>query len=719
MKRPLCVVGITALVSLFLLCQADNVYLTMGICALFSVLFAVSIRFKFKLKTALLPTVFASVTAVCLLLFVFSALNYYPALSFVQTNGEITATVTQYPTLDNNRYHCIAKIKNEKSNRSFKIRLSFSRSSYYDDDFESKISSLQPGDTVSFVGTVYKLGGENKDAENSFKSKGIFLGAYPTGEVSVLKAQKMSLLSVLKLERRKTINQLLTFFDSETASIGISVLLGEKSYLSNETYENFQNAGVAHIMAVSGLHLSVWILFIMRIIEKAGLDKRKWALFLMAFTSLIMCFAMFSGSVLRAGLMMFLYLLSFVLRQNADSLNSLGFSAVVILLINPYASLNVSFILSFVSTLSIIVVAVPLCEKSDRYFEKLTNTYVRRFVSAVFASLFISFSVSVFTAPFVSLYFGKISLLSPLTNLLFLPAVTPLIVSFGLFIMFYFVPVLSDVLHLCAEVLLNYCRAVVLRLSSWDRAVIHFEKETTLILFAGFAVLCCLLFAYRKHKTRTLAFITAVFVFSFAIFSFSFDYVTKSKNVKICVSDVSDGLCVSVSQKGKSVLLFCECESYYSSFACDEVSNAVLAVVPNSEQASTALLSRYEPQTVAADEMQYLTKALRDANVEEFSEYTFCDVTVKLDGETVFIEAFGRTVAVTKEESTDADVIITNNEAYALDIDEKSVIILSGEYFCENAFSTGEYGDITINISKNAQVCVKGENSWQHLMKSS
>ncbi|MGN0467558.1 MAG: ComEC/Rec2 family competence protein [Acutalibacteraceae bacterium] len=718
MKRPLCVIGCVLFCSLFVLCEADSVFFAVilcGLCAFATVVYAV---FKKKKSLALL-TAILTVSASCVVFLSAEVVSYYPALSLVSNKTEITATVTDYPVKSGNRYKCMAKISLPDSIRKAKIRLSLPASSKYSDD-EQAASELKPGDTVSFRGNIYKLGSSLKSAEQSFKSKKVFIGAYPTSKVSVVKADKIPLKYTLKHERQKVINQLLSAYDSDTAGIGISVLLGDKTYLNDEIYSDFRNAGVSHIMAVSGLHLSVWVMFLLNLAGFFGLDKKKTSLFLMIFVFVIMSVTCFSGSVVRAGIMMLLYLFGFLIGERPDALNSLGFSAIVFLLANPFSAVDISFVLSFVSTVAVVTVGTSLCDYFVKVIEKRQMPdFVKKFLSTVISCICISVSVSVFTFPITVFFFGKISLVSVFTNLLFLPVVTPMIVCFGLYVMFYFLPVLSDVFFFLSRILSLYCRSICGFIASWKHSTISFDKMSMPFLFCIFAVLFALVYYALKKKQKTIGVLTAAAVFLGCFCVAEYDYIYSSQHVCITVYNVGTNLCVGLSQGKETILLFAESDDYHAQFILDEAENVTNVILPLDDDSNVCYELVHESEEITANENLKNQLDLFSENVSLLSsEINFKDSKLYVQDGAVYIQAFGVTAAVTKEKAQTSDIIITDNAETALDNQKNCSIIFSSQSFNDEWITTAQNSDIKIYISKNGKYFAKGENSWRNLMKS-
>lgn len=427
MRRPLAVIGITLFFSLLVFGTVTDTALLLCLEAIVSAAFMLSLCFKKTRQNMTLPAVFAVAVIACLLFLCFEN-TYHKALTFSGTNRKIEATVCEYPEFkkEYGRFYCVAQIQTLDGERvKGKIRLSFSEAK---DGLDAK--ALSPGDKITFDGYVYKIGQDITDIVQYFKSQGIYLGTYSVKNMKIEEG-KIKPIHYYSGKLKESIGKRLSFdFDADVAGILFSVLTGSKDYLKDEVYEKYQQSGTAHIMAVSGLHLSIAVLLLKALLERIRkITPAVKSLLLLLLVLFIMTLADFSGSVKRAGIMMTLYILSESFSRKSDSLNNLGFAASVILLINPFAVFDVSFMLSFLCTLSIICIAVPLINLIVSRYSLFSR---HSLLKAALSSIVISVSVMVFTSPAVLISFGSVSLVSPLTNLLIIPAV-PFIIGFAVF----------------------------------------------------------------------------------------------------------------------------------------------------------------------------------------------------------------------------------------------------------------------------------------------
>ena len=219
--------------------------------------------------------------------------------------------------------------------------------------------------------------------------------------------------------------------------------------LSEDLTDSFRRVGTSHMLAISGLHLSLISQMLFLVLKRLfrrrlrgegllGLDALP-AFITVVFVLFYMALTNWSVGVVRAGIMMIVCHLGLLLGRKGDALNSLGLAALFLLLPDPHVVLNLSFLLSFSATLGLVTLSSPLTvwiyRRLQRFLRwirlwKLTrlSSGIARYLSSSFG---VSCAASVLTLPFVLLFFGNFPLISPLANLLSVP-LAPYIIVGGL-----------------------------------------------------------------------------------------------------------------------------------------------------------------------------------------------------------------------------------------------------------------------------------------------
>lgn len=227
-------------------------------------------------------------------------------------------------------------------------------------------------------------------------------------------------------------------FSGETAGFLFALTTGNRELLSESLEEQLSATGLSHVVAASGLH--VHLLFSVLCLLPVG---RRWrGLVLLPFLLLFAAIAGFTPSICRAALMEGIFLLGPLFDREADGLTSLSLALALLLGQNIYAAASVSLQLSFAAMFGLRVVCPAL---GRRLREGACSGWKYRILSSLTTTL----GANVFTLPLVLRYFGTVSLLSPLSNLVvlwLLPALLPMALLGGL--LGWLCPVLGQLLAL-------------------------------------------------------------------------------------------------------------------------------------------------------------------------------------------------------------------------------------------------------------------------------
>lgn len=201
-------------------------------------------------------------------------------------------------------------------------------------------------------------------------------------------------------------------FTGDEGAVIRAMTVGDKNGMSKSLRQQFSSAGVSHVLALSGFHLSVIYMILDFFIITALMPVAwKWmsTLFIVA---CIVSYVMIAGappSLVRAVIMYSIMLATRMFLRKVHPLDSLVFSAAVMLIADPLLLFSVSFQLSFLSMFGLITVS-----RSVYGVMKTTNVILRKIVASVSSTVV----CSVFTLPLVAFYFGVIPTLSIVSNLL-------------------------------------------------------------------------------------------------------------------------------------------------------------------------------------------------------------------------------------------------------------------------------------------------------------
>lgn len=289
--------------------------------------------------------------------------------------------------------------------------------------------NIQPGNRISFKGIFSQARSIRNPGEFDYKkhllSKGIngIIVSYQDSSYIVLSRETNFYLNLI-FKVRKYLDEIIhKTHNKQTAGLLRGLLLADRSEIDYETKQNFINAGVIHILAVSGLHVGYVLLFFVVVFGRFNLYLR--SVFIIAGIFSFMLITGVPASVFRATLMASIIIIAFLTNRSTNLLNSIALSAVIILTIQPQQIFNSGFQLSY-SAVSAIALIYPIIQREICQI-KIQNEIVKKILLFIGVSL----SAQIGTLHFTVAYFNKISLIALLANLIVIP-LAALIVGLGI-----------------------------------------------------------------------------------------------------------------------------------------------------------------------------------------------------------------------------------------------------------------------------------------------
>ncbi len=200
--------------------------------------------------------------------------------------------------------------------------------------------------------------------------------------------------------------------DRETAAVIYAMLTGDTGEISGGTLKAFRYGGIAHIFAVSGLHIGVIFGSLTAVFKKIGLNRFVSAVIRIVFIVLYAGMCNFSPSSVRAVTMCSVSAAASCLYRKYDMWNSLSLAAIILFMINPFYLFDAGFVLSFSAMLGITLIS--------HSFKKALRFLPRK----IKESLSVGFSAQIGTMPAMLVTFGYISAAGLILNLVFIPVIS-------------------------------------------------------------------------------------------------------------------------------------------------------------------------------------------------------------------------------------------------------------------------------------------------------
>ena len=282
------------------------------------------------------------------------------------------------------------------------------------------LSMYQDGELS--VGTNIRFQGEMQEISGTYeiyqKADGIFLSA-ETEDFEVIDASQEEALTPIEKIRLYLKNNFEAYLSEKCAGFASALMMGDRENLDNGIKHAYSRLGISHILAVSGLHLTIVIGGLGWLLTQFHIPKKIRNLILIAGACFFACVCGLSASIVRATIMLIFFCLADIVGERQDSSTSLFFAIFLIVCVCPNAVYDVGMWLSFLATLGILAVMPVLSVLAPNRKNKF---YRIRKIGFYFVSLIcVSFAAIFFTLPVIWIAFGGISLFAPIANLIFVP----------------------------------------------------------------------------------------------------------------------------------------------------------------------------------------------------------------------------------------------------------------------------------------------------------
>jgi len=463
-----------------------------------------------------------------------------PARAMDGQTVSITAEATDFSF--DSEYGITVDAKTTLGDRLYNIRM------YLD-----QTEPVSPGMVIEGMFQLrYTASGGSREATYHSGDGTLFL-AYQRGEHLITDPGSSDIRHLPAYLRANILQLLSKLFPEDTLPFAKALLMGDTTDLDYKTDTELSLSGIRHVAAVSGLHVS--ILFSMIYLFSG---RRRGMTVLMGIPLLLLFAAMagFSASIVRASVMQFLMLFALLLKKEYDPPTALSFAALVMLMINPLVITSVGFQLSVGSVAGIFLFSGRIRGwlLDPHRFGKYRGI-LGKLCSKFSASVSVSMSAMIFTAPLSAMYFGTVSLVSPLTNLLCLWVVTALFCGI-------------IIACIIGAILLPFGQAIAWVLSWAVRYILgiaHFVSQlpmsavfTESVYIAIWLLFCYILlsvFLLSKEKRPVVLGCCAVIGLCTALLASWLEPLTDEYRVTIL--DVGQGQCILLQSEGKTYMVDC------------------------------------------------------------------------------------------------------------------------------------------------------------------
>ncbi|MCC8182252.1 MAG: DNA internalization-related competence protein ComEC/Rec2 [Clostridiales bacterium] len=402
-------------------------------------------------------------------------------------------------------------------------------------------ADIRPGDTVTADVTFQTAREDEEIWALSNYADGVWLAGSASDAV-VSHAEQTPITLLPRIWARSLRNSLNDLFPEESAGFLLALTTGQRSGLTDELDDALTRTGLRHIVAASGLHVSLLTTALFLLLP--GSRKAK-GLILLPALALFGAVTGFSPSVCRAIVMQAILLLAPVLERQEDAPTSLALALALILAVNPYAVASVSLQLSFAAMLGILTVCphirVDAGNRAQRYLRQ---------------GLAFTVGANCFALPLVLYYFRGFSLLTPLSNLAvawLLPLLLPLGMVCG--ILGTVCPGAAAVLAIPTGFLTQLVIRLIDLLAEIPNALLP-ASHPVCLAWVGLCYLLGILLLSGRCSRRTGYFSLGLLLCALAV-CFHVSALPDGDTLTVDLLDVGQGQCILVSAGEMTAVIDC------------------------------------------------------------------------------------------------------------------------------------------------------------------
>lgn len=480
------------------------------------------------------------------------------ALPYDGRTEELNAQALDYPQQYESYGRVEVKLLNEELSPLHAIL-------YADGD---ALEGVEPGDRLKCTAKLKRADLRYGERYDSYLARDIYLTANAKSELQT-ESGGFSLRFLPVRLNRLLVDRIDRLFPADASAFMKSLMLGDKSdlYADNGLYLSMNRAGLLHVVAVSGMHIA----FLVGLLQ--FLFGRTWRSSLLCLC-LVWFFILVTGSphsAVRAGIMQSFLLLAPLVRRENDPVTSLAVALALILLGNPFAAASIGLQLSFAAMAGILCLAEPL---SDAIQGALSEVWAER-LRGVIGTAASSLGVMAFSVPLMAIHFHAVPLLSPLTNLLCLWAVSLCFcLGYGICLLGFLLPNVGKLLGWVLAWLVRYLRLAAGLVSSLPFSTLSM-KGLLPFLWIALVYLLILVAVHSRLKLRwKLLLPTVLACCSLAVMLGVTKAEYRSGRGVISVIDVGQGQCIAVMSGDKTLVV--DCGGTYSLENAGETASAYL-----------------------------------------------------------------------------------------------------------------------------------------------
>ena len=379
-------------------------------------------------------------------------------------------------------------------------------------------SDISVGDELYARAVIYPSGADILGYSRG-SDEGIYIhtAIYDGAECARLSSGNVSAEILLTRARSATADYMDSVFGDRTSALARGFLLGDKDRIEPDVLRNFRRAGVSHLLAVSGLHISVIMGAIELVLRRLRIGKAARCVTLSVVAALFLGMTGFSMSASRSVLMLICVYFSYLFVKENDSVTALFASVATIMLLFPHSVRDVGLWLSFLATLGILTAYLPLTEILHKRREAGFLQLCRYLLEKLFFALLLTFVCNAFICIVVWIVFGEMSVISLLSNLILLPFSEFFVIIVPVAMLLWRIPLVGNIAVGASSLMGNAISEMCRAFSDVRGAVISLRYGFAGVIIVLMSIALAVMLVVKLKRKWTIILPPLVAVAAFAI----------------------------------------------------------------------------------------------------------------------------------------------------------------------------------------------------------
>ncbi len=300
----------------------------------------------------------------------------------------------------------------------------------------------------------------------------------------------------------------------------LTFIFADKSYIDKEMYDNYQNLGISHLFAVSGMHISLVTFILLKLLE----GKNEVIKYLITFIFLMFYLFLtnYTISMVRACFQFILIFINKLFKLNIDNSNIVIFLFSVLIILNPYIIYNIGFLFSFSISFTLI-----------KFKDMITGDFMIKNIKTSLLSFFVSM-------PILINNFFKVNFLSIILNIIYIPFVSYILFPLCL------ITILFPFFDSFTYFVINFFETITKFFSSINLLTFSITKMNIILVIIYYFIFLWIIKSNDKIKKKI------IIVFIFIVFIINNNTIV---NNEVHFLDVGQGDSILIRIKNKNILI--------------------------------------------------------------------------------------------------------------------------------------------------------------------